>query len=83
MTLQAPIQVTWTGDPSPSNITNLCFQMSSLKQLDGSAVVPTNSTLTKALWNYYLVKGDGSRGIHNPTFVFQILTNTQAALNPG
>ena len=83
MTLPAPIQVTWTGDPSPSNITNLCFQMSSLKQLDGSAVVPANSTLIKALWNYYLVKGDGSRGIHNPTFVFQILTNTQAALNPG
>ncbi len=59
MTLPAAIQVTWTGDTSP-----------------------TNSTLIKALWNYYLIKGDGSRGIHNPTFVYQILTNTQAALSP-
>jgi hypothetical protein len=57
--------------------------MGSLKDVPGGAnIVPANSDLTKALWNYYLLKGDGSFGIHNPTFIDQILTNTQAALNP-
>ena len=82
MTLPTAIQVTWT-DGTSSSITNLCFQMGSLKDVPGGAnIVPANSDLTKALWNYYLLKGDGSFGIHNPTFIDQILTNTQAALNP-
>ncbi len=80
LTLPAAIEVTWTGDPGPSLITDLCFQINSLK-LNGTQIIPNDSVLTKSLWNYYLLKGDGSLGIHNPTFVYQILTNTQAALN--
>jgi len=82
MTLPAAIPVTWTGDPGPTMITNLCFQLSSLKfQGTNNQIIPNDSNLVKALWNYYLVKGDGSLGIHNPTYVFQILANTQAQLN--
>ena len=60
-------------------ITNLCFQLNSVK-VNGSQIIPNDSNLVKALWNWYLVKSDGSLGIHNPTFVFQILANTQAQL---
>ncbi|MGC8756682.1 MAG: hypothetical protein ACP5QW_09205, partial [bacterium] len=35
----------------------------------------------KAGWNYALVEGDGSLGIHNPTYVLTILNNTLYQLN--
>jgi hypothetical protein len=34
----------------------------------------------KANWNYSLVTQDGSRAIHNPSFVFEVLSSTQAAV---
>jgi hypothetical protein len=85
--LPNPVGVTWVQTSScnasqaPPTITSLCFQVSTLKYLDTTPIVPVNGILVKALWNYYLVKGDGSLGIHNPTFVNQILTNTQAQLS--
>jgi len=81
LTLPAPISVNWTNGTT-TTITNLCFQLSSVRiQGTSTQIIPNNSDLVKALWNYYLVKSDGSFGIHNPTFVFQILSNTQAQLN--
>jgi hypothetical protein len=41
-----------------------------------SAANPTATTLVKAGWNYALVEGDGSFGIHNPTYILTILNNT-------
>jgi formate-dependent nitrite reductase cytochrome c552 subunit len=34
----------------------------------------------KANWNYSLVTLDGSRAIHNPSFVFEVLSSTEAAV---
>lgn len=37
-------------------------------------------TFAKANWNYELVVQDGSRGIHNPSFTFDVLSNTVEAV---
>lgn len=39
-----------------------------------------NVTFVKGMWNYFLVHGDGSRGIHNPSFVFDVLSKTEENL---
>jgi hypothetical protein len=39
-------------------------------------------TLAKANWNFSLVQ-DGSKAIHNPTFVFEVLSVTQANVGTG
>ncbi|HEY6892315.1 MAG TPA: hypothetical protein VI300_31205, partial [Solirubrobacter sp.] len=39
--------------------------------------------VAKANWNYSLLDQDGSKSIHNPTFVFTVLGNTKAALVSG
>ncbi|HEY6909339.1 MAG TPA: hypothetical protein VI356_08220 [Myxococcales bacterium] len=42
-----------------------------------------NGVTAKANWNYSLVTLDGSRGIHNPTFAFEVLSATTAAVLGG
>jgi cytochrome c554/c'-like protein len=37
-------------------------------------------TFAKTNWNYQLVAQDGSRGVHNPTFAFAVLSKTEEAL---
>ncbi|HEY6873104.1 MAG TPA: carboxypeptidase regulatory-like domain-containing protein [Geobacteraceae bacterium] len=32
--------------------------------------------ILKAAWNYFLLKNDGSQGVHNPTFVKEVLSAT-------
>jgi hypothetical protein len=40
--------------------------------------------LAKANWNYELVTQDGSLSVHNPTFVFNVISSTTNALaSPG
>jgi hypothetical protein len=36
--------------------------------------------LAKACWNFWLVEGDGSHGIHNPSWVIDVINATQGAL---
>lgn len=40
----------------------------------------TASPLVKAGWNYFLIHGDGSKGVHNPTFIHEALSGAKAAL---
>ncbi|MBI4188792.1 MAG: hypothetical protein HY529_06265, partial [Chloroflexi bacterium] len=48
---------------------------------DGTAVLlPATDALVKVGWNYFLVHGDGSEGIHNPAFVSAIIDASIAAL---
>lgn len=43
--------------------------------------IPTNGqTIVKAKWNHDLVHADGSHGVHNPSFVRNILTESIARL---
>ena len=45
-----------------------------------AALIETSDPLVKAGWNYFLIHGDGSEGIHNPAFVMDILRATMDAL---
>jgi len=41
----------------------------------GTLALPAD-VLPKALWNYYLLHGDGSKGVHNPSFVYSVILAT-------
>jgi len=48
---------------------------------DGTkALIPLDDPLVKAGWNYFLIEGDGSEGIHNPSFTLEVLKATINAL---
>jgi len=79
MTLATPINVTWT-DSTTTSVAELHFQLGSLKNAANANFIPVTSNLVKGMWNYFLVHGDGSHGIHNPTFVLQVLANTKAKI---
>lgn len=38
-------------------------------------------TVAKANWNFALLTQDGSRGVHNPSFAFDVISATASALN--
>ena len=41
---------------------------------------PAGQLIAKAGWNYFLIHGDGSEGIHNPSFVLDVLKASLDAL---
>jgi hypothetical protein len=43
-------------------------------------LVPPSDDLVKAAWNYKLLSIDESGGVHNPTFILDVLKNTIAAM---
>jgi hypothetical protein len=59
------------------------FQLGSLKDMTAPTpltLFAVDSVLVKAMWNYFLIHSDGSGGIHNPEFVFDVLWETELAL---
>ncbi|MBI4330248.1 MAG: hypothetical protein HY673_03075 [Chloroflexi bacterium] len=48
---------------------------------DGTKVIiPTSDPLVKVGWNFFLIEGDGSFGVHNPQFTFEVLEASIANL---
>ncbi len=45
-----------------------------------SPVFGPNDRLKKASWNWTMIDRDGSKGIHNPTLITNVLSNTSAAM---
>ncbi|MGE5184038.1 MAG: carboxypeptidase regulatory-like domain-containing protein [Acidobacteriota bacterium] len=43
-----------------------------------TAMYSPQGNFARAGWNYFLVEGDQSKGLHNPTFVQQVMNNTLA-----
>jgi len=41
---------------------------------------PGGQLIAKAGWNFFLIEGDGSEGVHNPSFTFEILNASMDAL---
>lgn len=51
---------------------------------DGSTATPTipvDDTFAKAVWNYALIEQDFSKGVHNPSFVHNVLNTTTEKVN--
>lgn len=55
-------------------------QIAELRDAQGRPVFPTGDPVVRAGWNYWLVEGDGSWGVHNPRFVRQVVLNSLEAL---
>ena len=46
----------------------------------GKPAIPTSDPIIRAVWNFFLIEGDGSFGIHNPRFARTVLLATLDAL---
>lgn len=58
----------------------LYAQIGSVLDAAGKPVIPTNDVIVRAVWNFFLIEGDGSFGIHNPRFARTVLLATLDAL---
>jgi len=51
-----------------------------IKDAGGSVIFPTSDVVVRAMWNYFMVHSDGSKGVHNPRFYRLVITTTLDAL---
>lgn len=59
---------------------SLYAELGGLKDASGRPSFATSDPVVRAGWNYYLIHGDGSFGVHNPRFVRQVILTTLDAL---
>jgi len=78
ITLTNPITITWTNG-SQTTTKEFGVQVTSLYDNAGTRLYAANSNVAKASWNYLLLHGDDTKGIHNPSFVKNVLTASKAA----
>ncbi|HVV81826.1 MAG TPA: cytochrome c3 family protein [Kofleriaceae bacterium] len=67
------------GNPAPSKaMTAFGVQMGAIKdnQATPASIYGLSGNLVRAGWNYFLVEGDQSLGLHNPSFVTGVLNAT-------
>ncbi len=55
-------------------------QIGELRDAAGRPSFATGDPIIRAGWNFWLVEGDGSWGVHNPRFVRQVVLNSLDAL---
>jgi hypothetical protein len=78
-----PVDFTYSPPGKPSHMLSLTEAQVQLGDFttDGAAnLIPTASPLVRAGWNYFLIHGDGSKGVHNPSFTFSAVDSARAAL---
>ncbi len=65
---------------SPISLKSFGVQLGALKDGSGSPapLFGLDGTLVRGGWNYFLIEGDQSKGIHNPTFVRDVLNSSLA-----
>ena len=83
--LKQPVNVTYTPTGETAHtltLSTLTVQLGDFTTDGKTQIISTNSVLVKAGWNYFLVESDASDGIHNPSWVNDILENTIQALFP-
>jgi hypothetical protein len=81
-TLTTAITITWS-DNSQTTTDNFGVQLRAVKSsagTGGTAVYAPSGNMTKACWNYLMLHGDGSSGIHNPDFYMAVI-NASMAVN--
>jgi hypothetical protein len=78
--------VTFTYSPSgesPHNmtLTQATVQLGDFTASDGTTkLIAASDPLVRAGWNYFLIEGDGSKGVHNPAFAVEVLEAARSAL---
>ena len=70
-----------TGEtPHTQTLTQAQVQLGDFTTDGTTPVVAASDILVRAGWNYFLINGDNSKGIHNPAFVWNVLETTKAAV---
>jgi len=83
ITLKTPVNVTYkpSGESAHTmSVTSVTVQLGNFTTDGTTAVIATSDVLVKVGWNYFLIEGDSSFGIHNPAFTNQVLDASLAAL---
>ncbi|OGO42206.1 MAG: hypothetical protein A2137_04415 [Chloroflexi bacterium RBG_16_58_8] len=68
------------GTQHTLSLTELEVQLADVTTDGKTAVIATGDALVQAGWNYFLVHGDSSKGVHNPEFVRGVLDASIKAL---
>lgn len=55
-------------------------QIGSVEDASGRPVIATGDAVIRAAWNFFLIEGDDSFGVHNPRFARTVLLTTLDAL---
>ncbi|HEX9049257.1 MAG TPA: hypothetical protein VF841_01870 [Anaeromyxobacter sp.] len=77
VTFANPVNLTFNG--TAKSMSTFGVQLGSIQDAAGAnALYALSGNLVRAGWNYFLVEGDQSKGIHNPTFVNTVLNTTMA-----
>jgi hypothetical protein len=58
----------------------IATQIGELRDAQGRPSFATSDPIVKAGWNFWLLEGDGSWGVHNPRFVRHVVNTTLDAL---
>ena len=81
ITLTTAIPVTYyssSGANLGTKTTNtFAAQLGTVKDINQVAIYSPQGNFARAGWNYFLIEGDQSKGLHNPTFVTQVMNATQ------
>jgi hypothetical protein len=83
LTFETPVDVTYAPEEEESHtlsLTEVQVQLGDFTTDGETAVFDPSDPLVKAGWNYFLIHGDGSGGIHNPSFTMDVIRATIAAL---
>jgi hypothetical protein len=79
LTLATPVTIPW-GGTATRTLSTFAVQLGSLKdnQATPAPVYALSGRFIRAGWNYFLIEGDNTKGLHNPSFVLAVLNNTLA-----
>jgi hypothetical protein len=78
-----PVEFTYSPSgeaPHTLSLTEAEVQLGDFTTDGTTKLVPTDNPLVRAGWNFFLIEGDGSKGVHNPSFTFSAIDSARAAL---
>jgi len=81
---ESPVEVTYAPEdeePHTLSLTQAEVQLADITSDGETAVIDEDDPLVKAGWNYFLIHGDGSGGVHNPSFIMDVIKASIAALD--
>ncbi len=80
---KSPVTFTYSPEGEQAHTVELSEAEVQLRDIttDGNTqVIPVGDALVRVGWNYFLIHGDGSEGIHNPAFTNDVLDASLEAL---
>lgn len=81
--LKTPVSVTYkptNAETHTMSLTELEVRLGDITTDGVKALIPVTDVLVKVGWNYFLIHGDGSEGVHNPAFSNAVIDASLTAL---